>query len=56
MSAVLGEDCHDYAVLNMEQIFMHSVEYFNTEFKGCTWLGGFYEHHGICLMGAVRGG
>ena len=44
VSAVLGGDCHDYAVLNMEQIFMHSVEYFNSEFKGCTWLGGFYEH------------
>lgn len=44
VSAVLGGDCHDYAVLNMEQIFMHSVEYFNSEFRGCTWLGGFYEH------------
>ena len=44
VSAVLGGDCHDYAVLDMEQIFLHSVEYLNDQFKGCKYLGGFYEH------------
>ena len=44
VSAVLGGDCHDYAVLDMEQIFLHSVEYLNNHFKGCKYLGGFYEH------------
>lgn len=44
VSAVLGGDCHDYAVLDMEQIFLHSVEYLNDHFKGCKYLGGFYEH------------
>lgn len=44
VSAVLGGDCHDYAVLDMEQIFLHSVEYLYQQFKGCTYLGGFYEH------------
>lgn len=44
VSAVLGGDCHDYAVLDMEQIFLHSVEYLNENFKGCHYLGGFYEH------------
>jgi len=45
VSAVLGGDCHEYAVLDMEQIFLRSVEYLNARFKGCTYLGGFYEHH-----------
>lgn len=44
VSAVLGGDCHDYAVLDMEQIFLHSVEYLHDNFKGCQYLGGFYEH------------
>lgn len=44
VSAVLGGDCHDYAVIDMEQIFLHSVEYLNDNFKGCKYLGGFYEH------------
>ena len=44
VSAVLGGDCHDYAVLDMEQIFWHSVEYLHENFKGCHYLGGFYEH------------
>lgn len=44
VSAVLGGDCHDYAILDMEQIFMCSVEYLQKTFKGCTYIGGFYEH------------
>lgn len=44
VSAVLGGDCHDYAVIDMEQIFLHSVEYLQNNFKGCKYLGGFYEH------------
>ncbi len=44
VSAVLGGDCHDYAVLDMEQIFIHSVEYLHDNFKGCNYVGGFYEH------------
>ena len=44
VSAVLGGDCCDYAVIDMEQIFLHSVEYLHDNFKGCQYLGGFYEH------------
>lgn len=44
VSAVLGGDCCDYAVIDMEQIFLHSVEYLHDNFKGCKYLGGFYEH------------
>jgi hypothetical protein len=44
VSAVLGGDSHDYAVLDMEQIFMHSVDYLTANFKGCRYLGGFYGH------------
>lgn len=44
VSAVLGGDCHDYAVLDMEQVFLHSVDYLTANFKGCSYLAGFYEH------------
>lgn len=44
VSAVLGGDSHDYAILDMEQIFMCSVEYLQKTFKGCRYIGGFYEH------------
>ncbi len=44
VSAVLGGDCHDYAVLDMEQVFLHSVDYLTKNFKGCSYLAGFYEH------------
>ena len=44
VSAVLGGDCHDYAVLDMEQVFLHAVEYLTENFKGCSYLAGFYEH------------
>ena len=44
VSAVLGGDCHDYAVLDMEQVFLHSVDYLTKNFRGCSYLAGFYEH------------
>ncbi len=44
VSAVLGGDSHDYAVLDMEQIFLHSVDYLSKNYKGCQYAGGFYEH------------
>ena len=44
VSAVLGGDCHDYAVFDMEQVFLHSVDYLTKNFRGCSYLAGFYEH------------
>lgn len=44
ISAILGGDSHDYAVLDMEKIFMLAVEFLQKNFKSCTYLGGFYEH------------
>lgn len=44
VSAVLGGDSHDYAVLDMEKIFMLTVEYLYDKFQGCCYIGGFYEH------------
>lgn len=44
VSAVLSGDCNDYSILDMEEIFLHSVEYLTDNFKGCNYLGGFYEH------------
>ena len=41
---MLGGDGHDYAVLDMEQIFAMSVEYLQKTFPGCSYLGGFYDH------------
>ncbi len=32
------------AVLDMEQVFLHSVDYLTKNFKGCSYLAGFYEH------------
>lgn len=55
VSAVLGGDCHDYAVLDTEQIFLRSVEYLNSQFKGCTYLGGFYEHHMVSSLWELSG-
>ena len=50
VSAVLGGDCHDYAILDTEQIFLHAVEYLNKNFKGCQYLGGFYEHDMVSAL------
>ena len=55
VSAVLGGDCHDYAVLDTEQIFKHSVDYLSTHFKGCRYLGGFYEHDMVSALWELSG-
>lgn len=55
VSAVLGGDCHDYAVIDMEQIFLHSVEYLYANFKGCKYLGGFYEHDMVSALWELSG-
>jgi hypothetical protein len=55
VSAVLGGDGHEYAILDMEQIFRRSVEYLNAEFKGTSYLGGFYEHHMVSAMWELSG-
>lgn len=55
VSAVLGGDCHDYAVLDTEQIFLHSVDYLNAHFKGCQYLGGFYEHDMVSALWELSG-
>lgn len=44
ISAVLGGDAHDYSILDMEQIFRHTAEYLEDNYKGCRYLAGFYEH------------
>lgn len=55
VSAVLGGDCHDYSVLDTEQIFLHSVDYLNQNFKGCQYLGGFYEHDMVSALWELSG-
>lgn len=55
VSAVLGGDCQDYAVLDMEQVFLHAVQYLNQNFCGCTYLGGFYEHHMASALWELSG-
>lgn len=44
VSAVLGGDSSEYAILDMEQIFLHAVDYLEKNYKGCQYVGGFYEH------------
>lgn len=41
VSAVLSGDCNDYAILNMEEIFLHTVQYLQEEFEGCRYMAGF---------------
>ena len=55
VSAVLSGDCNDYAVLDVEQIFLHSVDYLTTNFKGCQYLGGFYEHNMVSALWELSG-
>ena len=55
VSAVLGGDCHDYAVLDMEQVFLHTVDYLTESFKGCRYVEGFYEHDMVSAVWQLTG-
>lgn len=44
VSAVHGGDCCDYSILDMEQIFVHVVEFLKNTFPGAEFIGGFYDH------------
>ena len=55
VSAVLGGDCHDYAVLDMEQVFLHTVDYLTENFKGCRYVEGFYEHDMVSAVWQLTG-
>ena len=55
VSAVLSGDCNDYSILDMEEIFLHSVEYLTDNFKGCNYLGGFYEHDMVSALWELSG-
>jgi len=55
VSAVLSGDCNDYSILDMEEIFLHSVEYLTDNFKGCKYLGGFYEHDMVSALWELSG-
>lgn len=55
VSAVLSGDCNDYSVLDVEEIFLHSVDYLNSNFKGCQYLGGFYEHNMVSALWELSG-
>ena len=53
VSAVLSGDCNDYAILNMEDIFLHTVQYLQEEFEGCRYMAGFYEHDMVSAMWSI---
>lgn len=53
LSAVLSGDCNDYAILDMEQIFLHTVEYLQKNFSGCRYMGGFYEHDMVSAIWTI---
>ena len=55
VSAVLSGDCNDYSILDVEELFHHSVEYLNDNFKGCQYLGGFYEHDMVSALWELSG-
>ncbi|HJC23253.1 MAG TPA: transposase [Candidatus Eisenbergiella merdavium] len=55
ISAVLGGDSHDYSILDMEQIFRHTVEYLKDNYRGCRYLAGFYEHEMASALWELSG-
>lgn len=44
ISAVHGGDSSDYAILEMPELFARTAKYLNSNFSGCTFVGGFYDH------------
>ncbi len=55
VSAVLSGDCNDYSILDVEEIYMHAVDYLSSNFKGCNYLGGFYEHNMVSALWELSG-
>ena len=53
VSAVLSGDCNDYAILNMEDIFLHTVQNLQESFEGCRSMPGFYEHDMVSAMWSI---
>lgn len=53
VSAVLSGDCNDYAILNMEEIFLHTMQYLQEEFEGSRYMAGFYEHDMVSAMWSI---
>ena len=50
VSAVHGGDCCDYAILDMEQVFLHVVQYLQDTFPGAQFTSGFYDHQGASAL------
>ena len=42
VSAVLSGDCNDYSILDVEELFLHSVDYLSSNFKGCNYSFGCF--------------
>lgn len=55
VSAVLGGDGSDYAVIDTEQLFMHTIDYLKGNFKGVNYLAGFYEHDRVSAIWEMTG-
>ena len=55
VSAILSGDCNDYSILDTEELFFHAVDYLTSNFKGCHYLGGFYEHDMVSALWELSG-
>ena len=55
VSAVLGGDAGDYSVIDAEKLYMHTIDYLNNNFKGVSYLGGFYEHDKVSAIWELSG-
>ena len=55
ISAVLGGDGSDYAIIDMEQLFRHTIDYLTANFKGVNYLAGFYEHDKVSAIWELSG-
>lgn len=50
VSAVLGGDSSDYAVLEMPALFEETMEYLQKRFPGYTFAGGWFDHSMVTAL------
>ena len=55
ISAVHAGDERDYAVLEIPDLFEHTVRYLNANYPGHTFLGGDYDHATVTAVWALTG-
>lgn len=55
VSAVHGGDASDYAVLEIPELFEHTVRYLNRHYPGYTFAGGSFDHAMVTAVWELTG-